>query len=127
MRTVSDVLLDARYVYLRRRQPMTALVVAPTGGLKLEMKNGYEVWGFYVLMVNRSSSPFPKSRHELSIFGAKAGRPKIAFHLSVFSCPVEMSACLESLQPFHTATASTLMTSMLTLSQRGYAWLPEGI
>ncbi|KAI3822585.1 hypothetical protein L1987_10179 [Smallanthus sonchifolius] len=45
----------------------------------------------------------------------------------IFRCPVEMSACLESLQPFHTATASALMTSMLTLSQRGYAWLPEDI
>ncbi|KAJ0663467.1 hypothetical protein HanLR1_Chr13g0481531 [Helianthus annuus] len=44
----------------------------------------------------------------------------------IFRCPVEMSACLESLQPFHTATASALMTSMLTLSQRGYGWLPEG-
>ncbi|KAJ0476632.1 hypothetical protein HanHA300_Chr13g0479491 [Helianthus annuus] len=48
------------------------------------------------------------------------------FILYVFRCPVEMSACLESLQPFHTATASALMTSMLTLSQRGYGWLPEG-
>ncbi|KAI3687894.1 hypothetical protein L1987_81597 [Smallanthus sonchifolius] len=45
----------------------------------------------------------------------------------IFRCPVEMSACLESLQPFHTATASALMTSMLTLSQRCYAWLPEDI
>ena len=39
---------------------------------------------------------------------------------------VEMSACLGSLQPFHTVTASALMTSMLTLSQNGYGWLPEG-
>nr|XP_043610285.1 protein NUCLEAR FUSION DEFECTIVE 6, mitochondrial-like isoform X3 [Erigeron canadensis] len=42
-----------------------------------------------------------------------------------FRRPVEMSACLESLQPFHTVTASALMTSMLTLSQNGYGWLPE--
>ncbi|PWA62721.1 hypothetical protein CTI12_AA361030 [Artemisia annua] len=43
----------------------------------------------------------------------------------IFSSPVELSACLDSLQPYHTATASALMTSMLTLSQRGYGWLPE--
>ncbi|CAK9187557.1 unnamed protein product, partial [Ilex paraguariensis] len=44
----------------------------------------------------------------------------------IFRCPVEMSACVESMQPYHTATASALMTSMLTISQRGYGWLPEG-
>ncbi|XP_024983477.1 protein NUCLEAR FUSION DEFECTIVE 6, chloroplastic/mitochondrial-like isoform X2 [Cynara cardunculus var. scolymus] len=43
----------------------------------------------------------------------------------IFRCPVEMSACLESMQPFHNVTASALMTSMLTLSQNGYGWLPE--
>ncbi|KAL4582114.1 hypothetical protein LXL04_006654 [Taraxacum kok-saghyz] len=44
------------------------------------------------------------------------------------TCPIdsiEMSACLQSLQPFHTATASALMTSMLTLFQNGYGWLAE--
>ncbi|XP_024991206.1 protein NUCLEAR FUSION DEFECTIVE 6, chloroplastic/mitochondrial-like isoform X2 [Cynara cardunculus var. scolymus] len=43
----------------------------------------------------------------------------------IFRCPVEMSVCLETMQPFHTATASALMTSMLTLSRQGYGWLSE--
>ncbi|KAI7741602.1 hypothetical protein M8C21_026531 [Ambrosia artemisiifolia] len=45
----------------------------------------------------------------------------------VFRCPVEMSVCLETMQPFHTVTASALMTSMLTVSRTGYGWLPEGV
>ncbi|XP_047332786.1 protein NUCLEAR FUSION DEFECTIVE 6, mitochondrial-like [Impatiens glandulifera] len=44
----------------------------------------------------------------------------------IFRCPAEMSACLDTLQPFHTATASALMTSMLSLSHC-YGRLPEGI
>ncbi|CAL9192588.1 unnamed protein product, partial [Musa hybrid cultivar] len=39
--------------------------------------------------------------------------------------PVETSFCLESLLPIHNATASALMTSMLTISRRGSGWLSE--
>ncbi|MFS7945327.1 hypothetical protein Hanom_Chr06g00522991 [Helianthus anomalus] len=45
----------------------------------------------------------------------------------VFRCPVEMSVCLETMQPFHTAIASALMTSMLLVSRTGYGWLPQDL
>ncbi|KVH95844.1 hypothetical protein Ccrd_002066, partial [Cynara cardunculus var. scolymus] len=43
----------------------------------------------------------------------------------IFRCPVELSVCLETVQPFQAVTSSALMNSMLILSRRSYGWLPE--
>ncbi|KAL8249182.1 hypothetical protein R6Q59_006050 [Mikania micrantha] len=65
-----------------------------------------------------------KAGHSSSSFRFSATKP---ISHRIFRCPVEMSVCLATMQPFHTATASALMTSKLTLSRWGYGWLPEGV
>ncbi|KAL5715794.1 hypothetical protein ACHQM5_017566 [Ranunculus cassubicifolius] len=39
--------------------------------------------------------------------------------------PVELSCCVDSLMPYHTATSSALLTSMISISRRS-CWFPEG-
>ncbi|KAK1364831.1 protein NUCLEAR FUSION DEFECTIVE 6, chloroplastic/mitochondrial-like [Heracleum sosnowskyi] len=43
----------------------------------------------------------------------------------ILRSPVEMSFALESMLPFHTATASALLTSMLSVSPRTIGWTLE--
>ncbi|KAK6157176.1 hypothetical protein DH2020_011424 [Rehmannia glutinosa] len=66
-----------------------------------------------------------KSAHS-SPFRLPSRTPLLAHRIFRYLNPAELSACLESMQPYHTATASALMTSMLTASSCGFAWLPEG-
>ncbi|XP_061355589.1 protein NUCLEAR FUSION DEFECTIVE 6, mitochondrial-like isoform X2 [Gastrolobium bilobum] len=60
-----------------------------------------------------------------SPFRMASNKPLSQSH-SALRFPVELSFCVESMVPYHTATASALMTSMLSISSRTYIWLLEG-
>ncbi|XVE88091.1 hypothetical protein DITRI_Ditri19aG0040800 [Diplodiscus trichospermus] len=51
---------------------------------------------------------------------------QISLSSRVFRSPVELSCSVETMLPYHTATASALLTSMLSVSRRSSGWTPEG-
>ncbi|XP_010052276.2 protein NUCLEAR FUSION DEFECTIVE 6, mitochondrial isoform X1 [Eucalyptus grandis] len=70
----------------------------------------------------RSAAAGLKPRPARSPFRIPAQKP---MSHRIFRSPVEMSSCLESVLPYHTATASALLTSMLSVSRHASGWTPE--
>ncbi|GAB2231379.1 hypothetical protein Droror1_Dr00010385 [Drosera rotundifolia] len=68
-----------------------------------------------------SAAAKPKSRPPPPLRSLKGN---VFSQSSIFRSPVELSSCLDSMLPYHTATATALLTSMLAVP-RGYGWTPE--
>ncbi|MCD7447184.1 hypothetical protein HAX54_025530, partial [Datura stramonium] len=87
---------------------------------------------FVVKSVLRSAAT---SGRAAAIKFASGAKPKVApFRIPtqksltarIFKSPVEISCVrVESMFPYHTATASTLLTSMLSATPRSYGWTLE--
>ncbi|XP_056844575.1 protein NUCLEAR FUSION DEFECTIVE 6, mitochondrial isoform X2 [Raphanus sativus] len=61
----------------------------------------------------RSTKPTPSSSARSSSFKIPQQSP---LPHRVFRSPVELSCCVETMLPYHTATASALLNSMLSVS-----------
>ncbi|XP_022723633.1 protein NUCLEAR FUSION DEFECTIVE 6, chloroplastic/mitochondrial-like isoform X2 [Durio zibethinus] len=71
-----------------------------------------------------ASAPKPMLRPACSPFRISKQNPLSS---RIFRSPVELSCCVETMLPYHTATASALLTSMLSVSRRSAGWTPEGL
>ncbi|KAG6483308.1 hypothetical protein ZIOFF_059952 [Zingiber officinale] len=87
------------------------------------------------LPLSASSRPFPSPSPATAFAGLS--RRKLRFGISrSFVCffvtglricrlPIELG-CAQSLMPFHSATATALLTSMLSARSGSWTWLSEG-
>ncbi|WCJ29114.1 nuclear fusion defective 6 [Euphorbia peplus] len=64
----------------------------------------------------------PKAKPSFSPFSTSKKNP---LSHTLFRSPVELSCCVETMLPYHTATASALLTSMLSVSTRNFGWTAE--
>ncbi|KAJ9136128.1 hypothetical protein P3X46_033236 [Hevea brasiliensis] len=74
--------------------------------------------------VRLASGPKPGLRSQPALSPFRISKQGPLSH-RIFRSPVEMSCCVETMLPYHTATASALLTSMLSVSRRSYGWTPE--
>ncbi|GER36431.1 nuclear fusion defective 6 [Striga asiatica] len=110
------------------------LSVAPRGyGWTLEVATAMA--SFAARSVMRSASTSVRAAATRISAGAKPRASPSPFRFPtqqplsarIFRSPVEMSSVnVASLLPYHTATASAVLTSMLSVAPRGYGWTLEG-
>ncbi|XP_012091657.1 protein NUCLEAR FUSION DEFECTIVE 6, mitochondrial isoform X1 [Jatropha curcas] len=67
--------------------------------------------------------PGPGSKTAFSPFRTSNSKPN-TLSQRIFRSPMEISCCVETMLPYHTATASALLTSMISVSRRS-CWTPE--
>ncbi|XP_054800534.1 protein NUCLEAR FUSION DEFECTIVE 6, mitochondrial-like isoform X1 [Prosopis cineraria] len=82
------------------------------------------------LMRSSASRSFRNAKLATGVRASPTGSPfgipkRNSLSNRMFRSPVELSCCVESMLPYHTATASALLTSMLSVSRRSYGWTPE--